>query len=86
MHANGQVAVQKLETIAHDVAHETARVRGKPLSTFSSARAPVRLVILFDAARRRTRQFVACVAKNPQLNSQSCFALRLLALGVLSLP
>eukprot|EP00965_Chrysotila_dentata_P115879 3830505-Pleurochrysis_carterae.AAC.1 len=80
--AVGQVAVLDLERIAHDVANETVRVMGKSLSHFSSARFPMRLSNQLDAARRRTRRLVACVVKTPQLKSQSCFALRLLALGV----
>eukprot|EP00965_Chrysotila_dentata_P164836 5442560-Pleurochrysis_carterae.AAC.2 len=72
-----------LERIACDIAGETASLERKPLSHYSSSRAPVRLAIQLDAARKRSRQFVACVAKNPQFKSQStCFALRLLALGV----
>eukprot|EP00965_Chrysotila_dentata_P225655 6194903-Pleurochrysis_carterae.AAC.1 len=42
----------------------------------------VRAVLQIDAARRRTRLFVPSVIKNPDFHSQSCFSLRLLALGV----
>eukprot|EP00965_Chrysotila_dentata_P156411 5167634-Pleurochrysis_carterae.AAC.1 len=82
MLASGRVAVQSLESIVFEIVRETAALKGKPLSYFSSSRRPVRVAVQLDAARRRSRQFVACVAKNPQLDSQSCFALRLLALGV----
>eukprot|EP00965_Chrysotila_dentata_P119589 3953507-Pleurochrysis_carterae.AAC.1 len=81
MCADGRIAVQSFETVLHDIARETARVRNVPLSVFGSATKPIRVVIQADAARIRTRQFVACVAKKPQLDSQSCFSLRPLALG-----
>eukprot|EP00965_Chrysotila_dentata_P049115 1628904-Pleurochrysis_carterae.AAC.1 len=56
-------------------------MQGVHVSTLVNERR-FRVVVQLDAARRRTRQFFACVAKNPQFHSQSCFALRLLALGV----
>eukprot|EP00965_Chrysotila_dentata_P004352 141590-Pleurochrysis_carterae.AAC.1 len=65
MSFQGRVAVQSLESLAGEITRETARVKGKPLSFFSSARTAVRIVVQVDAARRRTRQFVACIAKNP---------------------
>eukprot|EP00965_Chrysotila_dentata_P014460 479249-Pleurochrysis_carterae.AAC.1 len=83
MSSTGRVAVQSLESIVGEIAREIAVLKGKPLSYVSSpARHPLCVCVQLDAARRRSRQFVACVAKNPQPDSQSCFALRLLALGV----
>eukprot|EP00965_Chrysotila_dentata_P195269 6176895-Pleurochrysis_carterae.AAC.2 len=82
MSPSGRIAFQSLQDVAAEIARETARLAGLPLSAFSTSDGKVCLAIQLDAARRRTRQFVACVAKNPQLDSQSCFALRLLALGV----
>eukprot|EP00965_Chrysotila_dentata_P086491 2855027-Pleurochrysis_carterae.AAC.1 len=82
MGAEGRIAYQTLETLVGKVARETAALTGKPLSYFSTAKKAVRLALQLDAARRRTRQFVVCALKTPQLDSQSCFALHLVALGV----
>eukprot|EP00965_Chrysotila_dentata_P154863 5117139-Pleurochrysis_carterae.AAC.6 len=84
MAANGRIAYKALESLVGEIAHETANVRGKHISAFSSPQQRMRLFIQLDAARRCTRQFFAVVVKNPQLHSQSCFALRLFALGVRS--
>eukprot|EP00965_Chrysotila_dentata_P105408 3481192-Pleurochrysis_carterae.AAC.2 len=81
MDASGGLAFQTLESVAAELAAETASLQKLPLHAFSSASHPVRLNVQLDVARRRTRQFVAVGVKNPQLNSQSCFSLRLLALG-----
>eukprot|EP00965_Chrysotila_dentata_P175721 5801076-Pleurochrysis_carterae.AAC.1 len=81
MNAQGGLAFQRLDTLAAEVAMETAALAQLPLTAFTTPHRPVRLNVQLDAARRRTRQFVACVLKNPQLDSQSCFSLRLLALA-----
>eukprot|EP00965_Chrysotila_dentata_P087425 2886442-Pleurochrysis_carterae.AAC.1 len=81
MTAAGDLAFQTLETLTAEVALVTAALYELPLSAFASAERPFRLVIQLDAARRRTRGFVAVVVKNPQLDSWSCHALHLLALG-----
>eukprot|EP00965_Chrysotila_dentata_P147725 4876576-Pleurochrysis_carterae.AAC.1 len=71
MSAAGRVAYQTIETLAGRVARETAQLQNLPPSVFSTGRRPVRLAIQLDDARRRTRQFVACVLNIPQLSSQS---------------
>eukprot|EP00965_Chrysotila_dentata_P221407 6192365-Pleurochrysis_carterae.AAC.6 len=69
MSDSGGLAFQTLETLAVEAVVETAALRSLPLSALGTAARPVHLVIQLDAARRRSRQFVAVV-------------LRLLALGM----
>eukprot|EP00965_Chrysotila_dentata_P024909 826364-Pleurochrysis_carterae.AAC.1 len=65
---------------------ETCNLRGMRAEDFTLKDPPIRVCLQIDAGRRRTRQFVTVVLKNPDLNSQSCFALRLLALALSSQP
>lgn len=85
MSADGRIAYQDLGSLLTSLIHETLRVTQTALSDYHPDQAghlTLRAVIQLDAARRGRRQFVECVLRNPQLASQSCFALRLLALGI----
>eukprot|EP00965_Chrysotila_dentata_P120039 3970602-Pleurochrysis_carterae.AAC.1 len=62
--------------------HETCNLRGIKVEELTANSPLFRALLQIDAARRRTRQFMPLVLKNPDLHSQSCFALRLLALGI----
>eukprot|EP00965_Chrysotila_dentata_P003358 109428-Pleurochrysis_carterae.AAC.1 len=64
------------------MAMETCNLLGVSLDAFTESN-PLPACVQLDAARRRTRQFLPCVLKNPAMDSQSCFALRLLGLGVM---
>ena len=81
--ADGRIACQSLELLSTKLIHETCRTLNVDLSYFSEGGENTCYGnIQLDAARRRTRQFVVVALKNPQLLSESCFALHLLALGV----
>eukprot|EP00965_Chrysotila_dentata_P078189 2577643-Pleurochrysis_carterae.AAC.1 len=82
MSATGHVAFMGLHEHLTSLILETSNLRGVKAEELDITSPPIRAVIQIDAARRRTRQFVPLVLKNPDFPSQSCFALRLLALGV----
>eukprot|EP00965_Chrysotila_dentata_P193907 6176039-Pleurochrysis_carterae.AAC.1 len=81
MTENGRISSQSLRSQLGDMLVETASLLGVPLNSFTEE-SPLSACIQLDAARRRSRQFLPVVLKNPALDSQSFFALRVLALGV----
>eukprot|EP00965_Chrysotila_dentata_P155870 5150448-Pleurochrysis_carterae.AAC.1 len=81
MSNDGHIAFQSLGTQLQSMAEETCKLLGVDLSHFSAER-PLQALIQLDAARRRTRQFLPVVLKNPEHDTQSCFSLRLLALAI----
>ena len=82
LNANGRIAFQCMRSQLYDMAVETARVLNMSLAELVAKDIVLTGAVQTDAARRRTRQFLPCVLKNAQLDSQSCFALRLIGLGI----
>eukprot|EP00965_Chrysotila_dentata_P048653 1613790-Pleurochrysis_carterae.AAC.1 len=82
MSASGHIAFMSIGYHLTSLIHETCNLRGVKVEDLNETSPKFRAVLQIDAARRRTRQFVPVVLKNPDLSSQSCFALRLLALGI----
>ena len=82
INANGRIAFQSLRLQLLEMASETARILNTSITQLCSDGIELRGAVQTDAARRRTRQFLPAVLKNARLNSQSCFALRLIGLGI----
>lgn len=82
LNANGRIAFQSLRLQLWEMASETARMLGISISELSAQGVELQCAVQTDSARRRTRQFLPAVLKNARLDSQSCFSLRLIGLGI----
>ena len=80
--ANGRIAFQSMRVQLLESAKETCRMLDMTMPELQASGVPLKSALQTDAARRRTRQFLPCVLKNKAIDSQSCFALRLLGLGI----